>query len=327
MLAPDVIERITEVRVQRPDHFEAVAKCRVRRALAPDGKLVLVAADHPARRVTVVGSDHMAMVDRAEFIGRVVRVLQAPSVDGLMATMDVIEDLLMVDDYLRDRGHAPLLDERVVVPSLNRGGLDGTVWELDDPMTGPSPRRCAELGMDGGKVLVRIADDEPASLRTMRACAKAITKLAKAKLTAFVEPLPVRSHNGRWVVQREPEALARTVSVAQALGSTSSRTWLKLPYCEPFGAVAQATTLPILMLGGDPSEGFGASLIDAMASGSTVRGAMVGRHVLYPGDQDPVVVAEMIGALVHRGCSLEEARHQGHYAAKELDEICSWRPR
>jgi len=38
-----------------------------------------------------------------------------------------------------------------------------------------------------------------------------------------------------------------------------------------------------------------------------VRGALVGRNVLYPGDEDPLAVASAAGGIVHEGWSLEEA--------------------
>ena len=37
-----------------------------------------------------------------------------------------------------------------------------------------------------------------------------------------------------------------------ALGDSARYLWLKLPYCENYELVANSTTLPILLLGGEP---------------------------------------------------------------------------
>ena len=44
-----------------------------------------------------------------------------------------------------------------------------------------------------------------------------------------------------------------------------------------------------------------------MAAAPNVRGAMAGRNVLYPGDEDPLAVAEAIGAIVHKDRIAAEA--------------------
>ncbi len=116
-----------------------------RKSLALDGKLNIVAADHPARNVTKVGDDPLAMADRREYLARILRVLSSDRVDGVMATMDILEDLLTIDGLLRKAGAQTFLDNRVLIASLNRGGLAGSAWELDDPMTGATAAICEGL--------------------------------------------------------------------------------------------------------------------------------------------------------------------------------------
>ena len=155
-LSSATVARLTDTRVKDPKYSRRAAQARVRRErLAPDGKLNILAADHPARRVTKVGDDPLAMADRHEYLARILRVLTSDSVDGIMATMDILEDLLSIDGFLRDGGGKPLLDGKVLIGSLNRGGLAGTTWELDDPVTGPSPMTCHEWRLDGTKILLR----------------------------------------------------------------------------------------------------------------------------------------------------------------------------
>jgi DhnA family fructose-bisphosphate aldolase class Ia len=74
--------------------------------------------------------------------------------------------------------------------------------------------------------------------------------------------------------------------------------------------VARSTTLPILLLGGesagDPAP-FLHQLASALRAGSNVRGALVGRNVLYPGAEDPLAMAEAAGGIVHEGWTVEQA--------------------
>ncbi len=106
------------------------------------------------------------------------------------------------------------------------------------------------------------------------------------------------------------EALARIAGVASALGDSSRHLWLKLPYCDGYEAVARSTTLPILLLGGESAGNpapFLTQLASALGAGANVRGALVGRNVLYPGDEDPLAVASAAGGIIHRGWNVQEA--------------------
>jgi len=114
--------RLTDIRVQDPECAFRAATSRARRAsLTIDGKLNILAADHPARRVTAVGGKPLGMADRHDYLSRIVRVLMSEAVDGVMATMDIIEDLLVLNDL---SGHDSFLGDKLLIASLNRGGLE-----------------------------------------------------------------------------------------------------------------------------------------------------------------------------------------------------------
>lgn len=325
-LPPSVLTKITEVRVTDPECSNRAAKKRVRRAsLAPDGRLNILAADHPARRVTKVGDDPLRMADRNGYFARIVRVLQSEVVDGVMATMDILEDLLILNHLILEAGGKGLLENRLLIASLNRGGLAGVSWEMDDPITGPSPGTCADMNLDGAKLLLRVCDEEIESLKTTVCCAQAITEMNALGLPTFLEPLPVVKSNGSYRVVKTAEKLAKLVGVASALGDSSRYLWLKLPYCENYGAVAGATSLPILLLGGE-SVGDAKPLLREIAagldSGSNVRGALVGRNVLYPGPEDPLVVAQAAGMIIHEGWSVERAlKAQESWRGRDMNAI------
>lgn len=306
-----LLARITALRVSDPEFSWRAAQARqLRPSIAPKGKLNLLAADHPARNITRVGDDALAMADRRDYLARIVRVLQSPQVDGVMATMDVLEDLLAIDGLLRESGAAPLLDGRVLIASLNRGGLAGSSWEMDDPITAATPAGCRAWRLDGAKTLLRVDEKDPGSLKTMQVCAQTINETNALHLPMFLEPLPVRKSEKGYEVVKSAPVLARLAGVASALGDSSRLLWLKLPYCEEYSIVARATTLPILLLGGesagDPSP-FLRQLESALNAGPNVRGALVGRNVLYPGHEDPRAMAEAAGGVVHAGWSVDEA--------------------
>ena len=88
--------------------------------------MFLVAADHPARGALASGGDAMAMADRRSLLSRLVEALQHPDVDGVLGTPDIIEELLLLG----------VLEDKVVIGSMNRGGLDGATWTMDDRFTG-----------------------------------------------------------------------------------------------------------------------------------------------------------------------------------------------
>jgi DhnA family fructose-bisphosphate aldolase class Ia len=317
-LSASALAKITEVRLADPECPVRTSKERKqRKSLAPDGKLNILAADHPARLVTKVGDDQLKMTDRHGYLARIVRVLQSDLVDGVMATMDVLEDLLILQYLIVESGGPAFLDSRLLIASLNRGGLAGAAWEIDDPITGSSAANCAAMGLDGAKLLLRICDEEIHSLNTLLYCARAITEMNALGLPTFLEPLPVVKSNDSYRVIKTAEALAKIVGVASALGDSSRYLWLKLPYCEKYEVVARATTLPILLLGGE-SVGDATPLLReiaaGMAAGSNVRGALVGRNVLYPGAEDPLAVAHAAGSIIHNNLNVERA----------LEEAQSW---
>jgi hypothetical protein len=306
-----LLARLTDTRVNDPDFAWRAAQVRVlRERPAPSGKLNLLAADHPARNVTKVGQQPLAMADRRDYLARILRVLSSQRVDGIMATMDILEDLLSIDAFLRAASAPTLLDHRLLIASLNRGGLAGSSWELNDPMTGATPATCRAWRLDGAKVLLRVDASEPASLKTLLASAQAISECNALRLPMFLEPLPVTKIDKGYVVVKTAEALAQLAGVASALGDSSRYLWLKLPHCDGYETVVRSTTLPILLLGGesagDPAP-FLSQLAAALSAGPNVRGALVGRNVLYPGDEDPLGMAEAAGGIVHEGWSVDQA--------------------
>jgi hypothetical protein len=253
------------------------ARRRPGRILNERGTLFLVAADHPARGALASGRDAMAMADRRSLLARLVEALSHPDVDGVLGTPDVVEELLLLG----------ALEDKVVIGSMNRGGLDGAVWTMDDRFTGYDARAIADCGLEGGKMLLRIDDSDAGTAETLKGCADAVSELADRGVMAMVEPLPYRrEQDGSLRLLKDVASLARAVTIASGLGTTSAYTWLKMPSCEEPEEVFAATTLPCVVLGGvphpDPAEDL-ASWGRALTQ-PAVRGLVVGRALLYPPD-------------------------------------------
>jgi hypothetical protein len=279
---------IRELRACRPEAIaEAAAERKRRPLLGPDGRLMLVAADHPARGALGVRRSADAMADREGLLRRLVTSLDRPGVDGVLGTADILEDLLLLG----------ALDGKVVIGSMNRGGLQGAAFEMDDRFTGYDAATIAAMGFDGGKMLTRIDPADPGTVATLEASGRAVSELAAQKVMAMVEPFLSGRVDGRVVNDLSPAAVVRSVAIAGGLGVTSAYTWLKLPVVDDMATVMAATTLPTLLLGGDPSghpDETYAKWRDALALPG-VRGLVVGRALLYPPDDD---VADAVDAAV-----------------------------
>ena len=306
-----LFEKITEIRVDAPEIIEEHAQSRKRRScLTKDGKLSILAADHPARGVTLLGNDPFRMGNRQEYLGRILRVLIASDFDGFMSTPDMIEDLLIIDYLVQQGGGPSFLDGKVLTGCMQRGGVAGVVGELDDRFYSYTAESIARFGLDGGKMMFRFVPDDERTLKTISYCAQAVTDLNRHGLTPFIEPLRMDFVDGKWISKNTADELVKLVGVIGGLGDSTHRTWLKIPYCEDFQRVTMATTMPILMLGGPSKEDPRSTYQDfaaAIAARSNVRGAMVGRNVTFPGPEDPAAVAQAIHRIIHDNISADKA--------------------
>jgi DhnA family fructose-bisphosphate aldolase class Ia len=274
-------EALMEARIFDPQSLVDALVSRRRRTIAgSDGRLVIVAADHTARGKISLGSDPLAMADRYTLLDRLVRCLAMPQVDGVLASADVLEELAWLG----------ALDGKLAIGTMNRGGILGATWELDDRLTAYDTDHIESMGLDGGKTLIRIDYADSSVARTLETVARLTTELADRRLMAMIEPLPyTKDGNGKAVLDTSDEALIKVVAIATGLGASSAYSWLKIPASSRMSEIAGATTLPILMLGGEPSENpddiF--ALWKESMSEPNVRGVVAGRTVLYPNDADP----------------------------------------
>jgi hypothetical protein len=284
-------DAVSELRAVDPGAIQRAADARQKAPLLPpDGRLMIIACDHPARGANGAGNRPMAMANRIDLLDRLQTALSRPGVDGLLGSPDIVEDLLLLG----------ALEGKVVFGSMNRGGLQGASFELDDQFTGYDAQGIAAMGLNGGKTLTRVALDDPGTLATLTGTANAVNELAARGLMAMVEPFWSSRVDGKVRNDLTADAVIKSVGVCSALGRTSAYTWLKLPVVPDMERVMESTTLPTLLLGGDPDtspEETYASWQAALAL-PAVRGLVVGRTLLYPGDDDVAGAVDAAAALV-----------------------------
>lgn len=280
---------LVETRVRHPESVLEAAEARAQPKswVGEDGRLMLVAADHPARGALRAGANAMAMADRRLLLHRLCVALGRPGVDGVLATADVLEDLLLLG----------VLNDKVVIASMNRGGLAGTAFEIDDRFTAYTPDAVERMGWQGGKMLVRIDPKDRSTPATLEAAARAVDGLAQRQLMAMVEPFISHRHEGRIRNDLSTDAVVRSCTVAAGLGATSAYTWLKLPVAPGMHEVLSATSLPVVLLGGEVSDDQSATFETwrQALQHPAARGLVVGRSLLFPPDED--VSAAVDGAV------------------------------
>jgi DhnA family fructose-bisphosphate aldolase class Ia len=285
------IGELNEIRSRDPGRIKRLLMARRKRELfGPDGKLMIIACDHPARGALSAAGRPTAMASRTDLLDRLVTALTRPGVDGLLATADIAEDLLMLG----------ILEEKLVFASMNRGGLQGSVFEMDDRSTGYDVRGTVDAGFEGAKMLLRIDLEDPGTVATLEQCGQAITELNRAELIAMVEPFMSSRFSGKIANDLSPDAVIKSVHIAQGLGASSAYTWMKLPVVHEMERVMDATTLPTLLLGGDP-EGAPDETYAAWQAAlalPSVRGLVVGRTMLYPADDDVANAVDTAASLV-----------------------------
>jgi DhnA family fructose-bisphosphate aldolase class Ia len=238
---------------------------------------LVLAADHRARGVVTV-EDYDAYL-------RAARAALAHC-DGLLASLRPLTDLVAAGAVAASASYL----------SLNRTGLAGSAFELDDRLV-TSVRRAVAVGCGGVKVMVRIDLEDPHTAGGLELVGRVLDEAHGAGLDAMVEVLPWRAG----AVLSDTDAVVRAAAVVGDMGAPV----LKLPPPdEPPGAarvkalsrIVRSVGAPVLFLGGAPAPDreLVALAHDAMEGGGA--GLAVGRGVLQ--HPDPAAMAAALAAVV-----------------------------
>lgn len=288
-----VQQHIRETRARHPERLAEVYAQRKRRdVVSGDGRLFIIAADHPARGALAVRNDPMAMANRYQLLENLALALSRPGVDGVLGTPDIIDDLALMG----------CLDNKLVVGSMNRGGLRGATFEMDDTVTGYDIGAIVRDGLDFAKMLNRINFEDAGTANMLTESYAAVSEAAEARVPIMLEPFISKWSDGKIKNDLSTEAVINSISIAQGLGNSSAYSWLKLPVVDRMDEVMASTTLPTLLLGGDPVEdqdNIYESWDYALALDG-VRGLVVGRTLLYPQDGNVEAAIDTAVRLVHR---------------------------
>lgn len=289
-----IVEKLVKIRVEQPEliaqRLAERSKLSLAQALHDQRKLMIIACDHPARGMLGAGDQPRAMENREELLQRCLLALSRPGVNGFLGTADLIEDLTLLG----------ALDNKLVFGSMNRAGLSGATFTFDDRFNCYQAAAIKTAGLTGGKFLLRINYQDPATAATLEAAGKAISELAEQKLLAMVEPFISTGSGAQVVNDLSPQAVAKSAAIASGLGCTSAYTWLKLPCVPQMGRVLGASALPALILGGEVSRDLPATLASwgEALSHPTAKGLVIGRSILFPpGDDVAGTVDEAVSLL------------------------------
>jgi DhnA family fructose-bisphosphate aldolase class Ia len=248
----------------------------------PPGLPALVlAADHRARGVVTIER-------YADFLGALRSAL--PHCDGILATVQPLGDLALGGDIRP--GHRTYL-------SLNRTGLSGAAFELDDRLVA-SVERAAEDGWTGVKVMTRIDFEDTGGAAALELLGRVLEEAGAARLEALVESVVWRQ--GR--MSRLTPDIVLAAIIAHDLGAPL----LKVPVPdEPPGQaridavrrVVDAVGVPVLFLGGPHERGGHDRVLeeagDVMAGGGS--GLAIGRAIYQ--EPEPAVMARRLADVVH----------------------------
>ena len=243
---------------------------------------VILAADHRARGVITVEpyQDYLDALRAA-----------LPHCDGILASTKPLADLVA--------SGAVRSDQRTYL-SINRTGLAGSAFELDDRLVAPV-ESAAAAGYTGIKLMTRIDLADPATATALELLGQVLAAARRLGLDALIEPLSWKDG----AVDRSTDGIVYAAVVAHDLGAPT----IKVPVPNDVGpgsarvdAVARvvgSVGVPVLLLGGPPPADRSvllAELADAIAGGAA--GVAVGRAIYQ--DPDPALTAKMVADVVRR---------------------------
>jgi DhnA family fructose-bisphosphate aldolase class Ia len=242
---------------------------------------LILAADHRARAV-------LTTENWSEFFDSLAKAL--PACDGILATAQPLEGLAAA-------GH--LTPQHRTYLSLNRTGLAGSVFELDDRLVA-SVGRAASDGWTGIKHMTRIDFEDPMTASALELLGQVLEQARGAGLEALVEPL--LWSEGR--IRRDTDSIVLAAVIAYDMGAPVIKVPVPAvaPGNERRDAVARVVASvggPVLFLGG-PVTGGGRDAVldevrDVVAGGGA--GMAMGRTIYQ--DDDPAEMAGLVAALVH----------------------------
>ncbi|HEY1828695.1 MAG TPA: hypothetical protein VGG38_00485 [Acidimicrobiales bacterium] len=243
---------------------------------------LILAADHRARAV-------MTTENYSDWLDALAKAM--PSCDGILATAQPLGDLVR-------SGH--ITGRQRTYLSLNRTGLAGSAFELDDRLVA-SVGRAAQDGWTGIKHMTRIDLADQVTASALELLGQVLEDSVAAGLEALIEPLVWR--DGR--VARDTDSVVLAAVVAHDMGAPVIK--VPVPAVTPgrerqraVARVVASVGVPVLFLGGPIGDAGRSPVLDevrdVMEGGGS--GMAMGRTIYQ--DADPGEMAGLVSDLVHQ---------------------------
>lgn len=299
-LGEEIFSKVNEIKAFHPEVVEQEAFLKKKPGF-PHERLVLAAADHNARMINEYKGNPIGLSNRREYLSRLVRILFSDKVDGVEATPDIIEDLIIINKILREKGEKDFLRGKMLIGTVNRGGLKNTVFEMDDLCSCFTVDRIGKLNMDGVKFMLRLNPMDEKSQNTLAYCANTVNEAVKYGLPVFIEALYVENADRGFAMKTDTESLCKVVGVTGALGCTGANKWIEVPLNREYQIPAGATTCPVLVVPDEVEEEPDAVVKEytkEIGLSYNIRGILLGRNVMY-NVSDPMPIADAIADAWH----------------------------
>ena len=244
---------------------------------------LVLAADHRARGVVTI-EDYGAYVSAAQ--------AALGHCDAILASAQPLADLAV----------SGAVGARPTYLSLNRTGLAGSSFELDDRLVASVERARAD-GWSGVKVMIRIDPSDARTAAGLEMLGQVLELARRSGLDVLVESVP-------WLdgaMAQSTDAVVLAAVIAHDMGAPL----LKVPVpdetpgamrAKAVARVVRSVGAPVLFLGGPrpgPEDGWRSSLLSVARDVMDGAGAglALGRALLEA--SEPAVMASEVAAIVH----------------------------
>ena len=261
------------------------------------GPALILAADHRARGVITIEA-------YSSYLGALRAALT--HCDGILASVQPLAHLA-----------GTLSESQRTYLSLNRTGLAGTPFELDDRLV-TTVARAVSMGYTGVKHMTRIDRSDPRTSGALELLGRVLEESRLAGIEALVEAVTWRDGG----MARDTDSIAFAAVVAHDMGAPILK--VPVPDAEPgrarveaVGRVVSSVGVPVLFLGGPRPTGSAASAGYVAAGGAedsaAIRNAVLSevRDVMTGGaaglaigrslylDPEPREMARQVADVIH----------------------------
>jgi len=220
--------------------------------------------------------------------------------DALVTTKEPMATLVTEFPDIRRRG---------LLLSLNRTGLGGSVFEMDDRLVA-SPDLASRWGLDGAKFLLRIAPGSVETATQLEACGSICEECDDLDLPLIIEPLYCTPTKGGLVIDSSPEKIRYSAIIANDFCIPA----IKIPYPEgttrskrrkDFGDIVGSVDSKVLILGGKKisTQDLLVQAEDSIKAGGS--GVVIGRNILL--HENPALVTLALRKIIHDEQNAETA--------------------